>query len=446
MNVDLYSHQLAVLPLLRSGSILNGGVGSGKSRTAIAYFFCLVCKGSLSINGTGETAHMKTPKNLVIITTAKKRDSLEWDKELAIFGLVRDNPENSFDGVAVKIDSWNNIRKYEELEDHFFIFDEQRLVGSGAWVKSFLKIAKKNSWIMLTATPGDTWSDYIPVFIANGFYKNRTEFGRRHIVYDRFSKYPKILRYLEEDVLEELRDKILVKMDYAHEVKRVENWIECSYNTSAYKAGVEERFDHIWKNEPFQDASGLCYYLRRVVNSDNSRFLKLVDVLNDVGSSIIFYNFDYELEILKDLLWYGWTIGQWNGHVHQALSEVSGEKRWVYLVQYSAGAEGWNCTETNSVIFWSLNYSYKLMKQAEGRIDRLDSPHNVLRYTYFYAPETIDMAIRRTLNRKGTFNEGSYEKGLKKGLFVRLRGIEDSDEIRLAKKYEGGVTDVKTVN
>ena len=197
MSVQLDGNQLLALEQLKSGSILCGGVGSGKSRTSLAYFTVKECKGGLN----GEP--MKDPKNLYIITTAKKRDSKEWEDEF---------PPFPFDEIDICIDSWNNIGKYADVKDSFFIFDEQRLVGSGAWVKAFLKISKSNHWILLSATPGDTWMDYIPVFIANGFYKNRTEFIRRHVVYSRFAKFPKVDHYVETGRLLRLRKSILVNM------------------------------------------------------------------------------------------------------------------------------------------------------------------------------------------------------------------------------------------
>ena len=404
-SINLFSHQEKVLPLLSSGSILYGGVGAGKSRTSIAYFFRHVCHGDFAVNGVGETKQMRTPTDLVIITTAKKRDIKEWDKELAAFSISVNNREDSFGHILVRVDSWNNIAKYAGESDTFFIFDEQRLVGKGAWVKAFLKIAKGkgNKWIVLTATPGDTWSDYIPVFIANGFYKNRTEFGRRHIVYDRFSRYPKIVRYLEEERLQYFRNQVLVEMNYKHDVKKVKEWVDCSYDGVYYESGLKDRWD-MYKREPLRDASAVCYYLRRVTGSDRSRFLALLEVLEEHPRAIIFYNFDYELEILKELAWYGYHVGQWNGHVHDDLSDFSDEPAWVYLVQYNAGSEGWNCTSTDTVIFYSLSYSYKTMAQSEGRIDRVNSPFDTLWYCLMWSKSSIEVSIRRALERKADFN------------------------------------------
>jgi len=167
--------QREALERLKSGNILCGDVGSGKSRTALAYYFEKECGGSFE----PLYSPMQNPKNLYIITTAKKRDSLEWDDELIPFHLSRNK---DLCDVDIVIDSWNNIKKYADVKNSFFIFDEQRLVGSGAWVTTFYKITGSgrysnnqtgNHWILLSATPGDTWSDYIPVFVANKFYKNK---------------------------------------------------------------------------------------------------------------------------------------------------------------------------------------------------------------------------------------------------------------------------------
>ena len=164
--IELRDYQIDAVNRLKNGNILCGGVGSGKSRTALAYYY----KENGGIIGSEDYIKMKNPKDLYIITTARKRDTLEWEGEFGPF-LITTNPEVAYYDHKVIVDSWNNIQKYVDIKDAFFIFDEQRVVGSGAWGKAFLKIAKVNNWILLSATPGDTWMDYIPVFLANGFYK-----------------------------------------------------------------------------------------------------------------------------------------------------------------------------------------------------------------------------------------------------------------------------------
>ena len=210
-GISLRDYQLDAVKRMKNGCILCGGVGSGKSRTGLAYYY--ICQGGEI--GTDEYVAMDDVgiKDLYIITTARKRDTKEWESELIPF-LLSPNKEDNLYHNKVVIDSWNNIHKYAEVSGAFFIFDEQRVVGSGTWVEAFLKIAKHNDWILLSATPGDTWSDYIPVFIANGFYKNRTQFKNDHIVYRWVNgSYPKIDRYLNTGRLIRLRNSILVNMD-----------------------------------------------------------------------------------------------------------------------------------------------------------------------------------------------------------------------------------------
>lgn len=399
--IELYSHQKKALNELKTGSVLVGGVGSGKSMTALAYFYDKVCGGSYS---TGSIP--LNPTDLYIITTARKRDTLEWDAEFAKFGLAKD-PEMSTCGITVVVDSWNNINKYIDIENAFFIFDEQRVVGSGTWVKSFLKITKKNDWILLSATPGDTWSDYIPVFIANGFYKNRTEFLRRHAVFSRFSKYPKIDRYVETARLERLRKLILVTMQFRRNTIRRTIDVDVSYNEDIYKKVSVDRWDP-FKNEPIKDAGQMCYTLRKIVNSDCSRVDAVVRLSYFHEKIIVFYNLDCELELLreiKDSIVPGTQIAEWNGHKHEM---IPSSDRWIYLVQYTAGSEGWNCIETDTIIFYSLNYSYKVMEQAAGRIDRINTPFKDLYYYRLLSKSSIDKGIIRALKKKKNFNELSF--------------------------------------
>lgn len=401
-GISLFDYQLDAVSRMRNGCILCGGVGSGKSRTSLAYYY----KEQGGVLGTKNYVRMKSPKDLYIITTARKRDTLEWEGELSYF-LLSTNPEVNGYKNRVIVDSWNNIQKYKNVTDSFFIFDEQRVVGSGVWVKSFLKITKSNDWILLSATPGDTWQDYIPVFIANGFYRNRTEFCNEHIVYSRFSKFPKIDRYINTGRLIRLRDRILVDMDFKRETIAHHEDIIVQYDIPKYKETMRNRWDP-YNNEPITNASGLCYILRKIVNSDESRQIALMDILESRPKVIVFYNFDYELDILKGLH-YGKDvqIAEWNGHSHQPIPT---SKSWVYLVQYTAGCEGWNCIKTDTIVFYSQNYSYKVMAQAAGRIDRLNTPYTDLYYYHLKSRSGIDLAISKALKDKKKFNETRWVK------------------------------------
>ena len=388
MQIELFDHQKEALKKLHPGSILCGGVGSGKSITAIAYYIL------------SEVDGVKNPSNLCIITTARKRDTLEWDHECARFGLSRD-PTCSIHGIQVTIDSWNNIQKYVEMKHTFFVFDEQRVVGYGTWVKSFLKITKSNKWILLSATPGDTWMDYVPVFIANGFYKNKTEFCRRHVIYNRFAKYPQVSRYVEEKHLNKLRNYILVTMEFQRETVQHHEKVVVQYDKSTYDGIMRNRWN-IYTDEPIQQASELCQVLRKVVGTSPERFEEVKRILVEHPKAIIFYNYDYELEILRQL---PTTVAEWNGHKHEPIP--TGDS-WVYLVQYSAGAEGWNCITTDTIIFYSQSYSYKAMIQAAGRIDRLNTPFVDLWYYHLVSSSKIDLAIARALRNKKNFNESAF--------------------------------------
>ena len=381
MTNKLYSHQEEALRLLHSGNVLVGGVGSGKSRV-----------------GASWALSKADAKKIVVITTARKRDSFEWEGEFAALGANCDD---------VTIESWNNVSKFADYHDHVFIFDEQRVVGSGAWVKSFLKISKHNLWILLSATPGDTWLDYVPLFIANGFYKNRTAFSEQHIVWDRFAKYPKVKRFVNTGVLESRRRRIIVPMPAERHTRRNRKDIFVPFDRDEYDLIVKKRMDP-WTKEPIRNAAGVCYALRRSVNSSGNRLDRLRKIVTKRHRVIVFYNFNYERdELLK--LKDKFVVAEWNGHAHEPIPEGNS---WVYLVQYTAGAEGWNCTETDTVVFYSLNYSYKVLEQAEGRIDRINTPYTDLWYYYFKSESGIDSAISKAVAEKATFNERVFAHNL----------------------------------
>ena len=399
-GVTLYDYQLDAIKRMKIGCILCGGVGSGKSRTGLAFYYT---KFGGKVN-TENYVCMNEPSDLYIITTARKRDMGEWDEELAHFYMSTDKEQSSYNHT-VNVDSWNNIEKYIDVQNAFFIFDEQRVVSNGAWSKAFLRITRNNDWILLSATPGDCWSDYIPVFIANGFYRTKSEFENQHIVYNRFVKYKKIDRYLNIQRLVRLRERILVDMDFERKTVSHHENIYVGFDQRKYKDICMSRWNP-WEGRPIETASEFCSSLRRVVNEDASRQQEVLDICMTRPRVIVFYNFDYELDILMNLPYdAGVEVAQWNGHKHQPIPDTN---KWVYLVQYNAGAEGWNCIETDTVIFYSQNYSYKVMEQASGRIDRLNTPYTDLYFYHLKSRSGIDLAIGRALNDKKKFNERKF--------------------------------------
>ena len=363
---------------MHDGCVLVGDVGTGKSRTALAYYE----DAAWLKNGSGPP--------LYIITTARKRDTKDWEQECEPFPF---EPEC--------VDSWNNIQKYTQVEGAFFIFDEQRLVGTGKWAKAFRQIARKNRWILLTATPGDCWMDYANVFIANGYYRNLTDFRQQHVVYSRFSKYPKIEKYVGMQKLVKQRKEIVVYMPFVKKTVPHDEWIVVPHDPEMVKLIISTRWDP-YKDEPVQDAGALCYVLRRAVNSDERRIEAVRELMGKHTRAVIFYNFNFERDMLiemaeRDRIPYR----EWNGRKHEPIPE---DERWIYLVHYAAGAEGWNCTQTDTMIFYSLNYSYKCMTQSAGRIDRLNTPFQDLYYYHLYSRAGIDLAIRRAIREKRDFN------------------------------------------
>lgn len=400
MNIELYPEQLSAVNKMKNGCILCGGTGSGKTRTSLAYYH-KVMGGTLK-----PFTIMKNPMDIYVITSPKKRDSGDWEEEMALFRI---GPEENLYKNKVTIDSWNNIKKYIDIQDAFFIFDEQRVIGKGVWVKSFLKIAKFNRWILLSATPGDNWMDYIPVFIANGFFRSRSEFEQKHCIFKYIpgAAFRKVDRYCGVNQLMRMRDSILI--DIPIDRATVQHHIDVmhNYDQVRYKELVKTRWN-FEKECPIKNAAELCFELRRIVNSNPGRVSSLIDILMEKNKVIVFYNYDYELEILLNIDWPGnIEVAQWNGHKHQ---EIPNSKKWLYLVQYAAGNEAWNCIDTDTIVFYSQNYSYKVMKQASGRIDRLNTKFIDLYYYHFKSKAPIDIGIARAIKDKKRFNEERFVK------------------------------------
>lgn len=447
----LYPHQKEALTKMFNGCILNGGTGSGKSRTGIYYYFQ---RNGGSIKNKKYNRMKNNPPDLYILTTAKKKHDMEWEEELVPFLLYPDRKTKLTEyGNKIIVDSWQCIKKYENIKNAQFIFDENKINGKGAWAKSFLKITKNNEWIILSATNGDKWQDYETLFLAHGFFRSRREFREEHLIFSPYNnKYPEIIGYRDERRLVRLRDRLLIDMDFDRHTTQIHEDIFCSYDTSKYRDAMRTRtnpykqgyvpcfendknallvgFDiditevtpimEGWEyepingdfvkliNEPIQQAAGLCYVLRRIVNSDESRQVALLELLESHPKSIIFYNFNYELDILLNLAYQeGTIIAQYNGHQHDALPV--GDK-WIYLVQYTSGCEAWNTVSTDTIIFYSQNYSYKVLVQASGRIDRLTTPYTELHYYHLKSRSGIDLAISKALREKKKFNERKFTK------------------------------------
>lgn len=390
--IELMDHQKAAIEHLGNGKILWGGVGSGKSATVLAYY-----------------TEKERPRDIYVITTAKKRDSLDWEEEAAKFSIgtetfLHEEAYKNHYGILT-VDSWNNIKNYEGIKDAFFVFDEQRVVGYGAWVKSFLKIAKANHWVLLSATPGDNWLDYAPVFIANGYYKNITDFKFKHVLYEPFYKYPKIRGYIGESVLEKRRNEVLVEMPYMKHTKRVINYLDVGHDQEKCEIVRKRRWNPLI-DQPIKDAAEMFRVTKKIVYSDPSRLEMIRKLMTCHPKLIVFYNFNFELEILRTLQ-DELEVGEWNGHRKDPVPE--GDK-WVYLVQYQSGAEGWNCTETDAMVLYSLTYSYKNYVQSMGRIDRLDTPFDILYYYVLVSNIWLDRGVKRALDEKRSFNEREYAK------------------------------------
>lgn len=397
----MYDYQLDAIRKMHNGCILCGGVGSGKSRTSLAYYYSRM--GGDLYDTSKKFSMMTHPKDLYIITTARKRDMAEWSVDMAPF-LLSPHPDANGYNNQVIVDSWNNIENYVNVKDAFFIFDEQRVVGYGKWAKTFIKIARDNEWILLSATPGDKWEDYMAVFIANGFYRNKSEFEYYHIVYNPRTTFPQVLQYINIELLIQHRNELLVDMDFKRKTTSHHEEIAVKYDGESITRVIKTRQN--LEGEPIENAAQFCSVLRQITFSDESRVVALLELIEKHPTAIIFYNYDFELDILKSIN-YGddVEIAEWNGHKHEPVPVSS---KWVYLVNYAAGAEGWNCITTDTIIFYSQNYSWRIMNQAQGRIDRLNTPYMNLWYYHLVSRSPIDRAITRALRAKGKFNEGRF--------------------------------------
>lgn len=307
----------------------------------------------------------------------------------------------------LEVDSWNNIQNYTDVEGASFIFDEQRVVGGGPWVAGFLKICKQNDWILLSATPADVWMDLLPVFLANGFFRNKTEFIDNHVVYSRFTKYPKVDRYIDDYILKKYREQIYVEMYFERHTTRDDQIVDVEFDLGEQQRLWRDRWN-FYDEVPVKDAGELMRLLHRSAVLHPSRMEKLKQIIAKHHKVIIFYNRTYELEHLRTLMTeLDIPMAEYNGQFHQ---DVPDGDRWIYLVQYEAGSEGWNCITTDTVVFFSMPYSYRKWHQGKGRIDRMNTPFEIMHYYTFRSRAIIDQAVWKALSRKKNFHASAFAK------------------------------------
>ena len=202
------------------------------------------------------------------------------------------------------------------------------------------------------------------------------------------------------------KKEILVNMDDDKATKQWHIDLTCSYDPVLYNAYADSRWN-FEEDMPIMNASKLVYMLRKVCNSDPSRLEKLYEICQSHPKLIIFYQFDYERDLITCMLSFkGIPYAEYNGHIHQPIP--TGD-RWAYVVHLSS-SEGWNCIETDTVVFYSLSYSYRAYVQACGRTDRRTTPFQDLYYYRLKSASKIDKAIMDAHRRKKKFNEANWVK------------------------------------
>ena len=196
-------------------------------------------------------------------------------------------------------------------------------------------------------------------------------------------------------------------MHFERKTKRHRQFIPSNYDTNLYEKVMRDRWN-VFEDKPIENGSEFLQLLRKIVAMDEDRIFNAKFLMDIHDRLIIFYNYNYERDVLiqiaKDL---GKQYWEWNGHAHQ---EVPNKEKWLYIVQYTAGAEGWNCISTNVILFYSMNYSFKIVEQAEGRIDRLNTSYNDLEYYFLTSESQIEKDIFKAVQTKQKFNESAWLK------------------------------------
>lgn len=151
-------------------------------------------------------------------------------------------------------------------------------------------------------------------------------------------------------------------------------------------------------------------YERMLCGSYNSdKIAALKDLIESTEDRlIIFYNFNGELEVLRDLCAsVERPVSIICGNIKD-LSSYEKSKDSVTLVQYQAGAMGLNLQKSNKIVYFTPPLSSEFFEQSKKRIHRIGQDRTCF-YYYLICSGSIEEKIYRTLAMRKDYTERLFE-------------------------------------
>ncbi|MBL0992197.1 MAG: DEAD/DEAH box helicase [Escherichia coli] len=383
--MKLFDYQKEAIENFESKPLNLSDVGTGKSYMSIGSYVKSECS------------------KLLIICLAPKVNDFVEDSEifnLNVTALNKGTKKNKellseSNLVAISFESsWRltELNKWVD-KDTFIIIDESHKVSvSKSKVTKFVmglsKRAKYN--YLCTATPvsnGKLENWYPQLFISNVFRKPKKEFEQLFVIKQMRQmgsmRFMQITGYRNEHLLEQMIDEASVKY------KRDKGYLPEDY---VYKTKKPAMYNKLKKSRLYKDdndlrveldnSSKLFNSLRQVSHGflngiskqvSKEPFERLDAILETHNNErvVIFYNYKWEAEMLKQLLdKLKRPYGEYNGSVKD-LKPFKNNDNGVVLAQYKSASTGINdFVISNVMVFNSMPLSSTEYLQAKGRTDR----------------------------------------------------------------------------
>lgn len=276
-------------------------------------------------------------------------------------------------------------------------------------MKNLIKLTKSSyitTTLGLSATPfSNSYIDVAPYLILAGFYKNKSQFLKRHIKH--FDKYFAPITgpgtgivaksyFKDPDLITKRFESIKVSIDTSQYYPKVERFhIKSHLNKDTATQYRQIKLDykhHINYEYPIQARTE---QQRLISNHDYEKDLQLLKILQwrkniKQAPVLIFYQYSSSLANLLQVLTQSYPLYKIkiiNGNHRLNFEQAPSNPDTIILIQYQAGGEGLDWQWSNLSIFYEAPVQYEKLVQARGRNVRDKS---IMKRVYHYELESAN--------------------------------------------------------
>lgn len=400
-NITLFDYQKEAIENYKEKSFNLSDTGVGKTVMALGSFIESKCKKLLVICLAPKVVDFAEDGVLMNVDITPLNRGSKKNKELLA----------ESDKVAISFESVWRIPEFLKWvdEDTFIIIDESHKVAntSSKVTKYVMKLSKKAKYTYLcTATPisNGKYEQYYPQLKMLGVYNGTKKEYYNMFVDERMtrmggSQFMQITGYRNIDLLENMvnqcsvnykRDKPYLPEDYVYKTKKPAMFNKLKKNRM-YKTDNGEVIELDNSSKLFNALRCVSHGFLLGINKQVSKepFERLQAILETHNNErvVIFYNYNIELEMLKQLLSkLKRPTSEYNG-ARKDLKEFKGKYNGVVLAHYKSASTGINdFVISNVMVFNSLPLSSIELTQSKGRIDRQGQGKKPM--YYFIIPDT----------------------------------------------------------